>query len=336
MADNTATTAQPTHFRRLAPWWHRTFAVDLRSLAALRIALGAMVAVDAAFRAVDLVAHYTDRGTYPLDALKQNWSGSYWWMATLYAYDTGPTLPAVLLAITCLAGLLLILGWQTRFFAFLCWFLIVQVHNRNPIILHGGDQMLRIVAFWAMFLPLGARWSIDGAIGKLKAYGKTVPDSTISVATFGLMLQCAIVYWSTAALKTGVEWGAEGSALWYALGIQQYETTIGLWVRSLPVFLLRLMTWATIGIEWLSPLTVLAVPKPLVRTIVVAAMWAFHLLLITPMMDVGPISWESCLWWFPFLPGAFWDGAGVRMRVFTRRTGLDRIVAAVGRWRARR
>jgi len=336
VAKTTDVAAQTTRFHRLAPWWHRTFGIDLRSLAALRIALGAMVAVDGAFRAVDLTAHYTDAGTYPLDALKLNWDGSYWWMATLYAYDTGPTLPGILLALQFLAGVLLALGWQARFAAFLAWFLIVQVQNRNPIILHGGDQMLRIVAFWAMFLPVGARWSIDGAVGKLRAYGQPVAETTVSVGSFALLFQCAITYWSTAALKTGVEWGLEGSALWYALGIQQYETTIGIWIRSWPTILLRLMTWGTIGLEWAAPLAILAVPRPAVRSTIVLGMFAFHLLLITPMMDVGPISWESCLWWIPFLPGSFWDFGAKFAAPWVDRIGWTRLSKAVSQWRTAR
>jgi len=45
------------------------FAVDLRSLAALRIGLGLAVLVDVAVRALDLEGLYTDRGVFPRDLL---------------------------------------------------------------------------------------------------------------------------------------------------------------------------------------------------------------------------------------------------------------------------
>ena len=35
------------------------------------------------------------------------------------------------------------------------------MESRNPIILHGGDIVLRMMLFWSLFLPLGARWSAD-------------------------------------------------------------------------------------------------------------------------------------------------------------------------------
>jgi hypothetical protein len=36
---------------------------------------------------------------------------------------------------------------------------------RNPYILSGGDVLLRVVVFWAMFLPLGDRYSLDAYYG---------------------------------------------------------------------------------------------------------------------------------------------------------------------------
>ena len=47
------------------------FAVDLRSLAAFRIALASVLLYDLIDRARDLRAHYTDAGLLPADLLEQ-------------------------------------------------------------------------------------------------------------------------------------------------------------------------------------------------------------------------------------------------------------------------
>ena len=46
--------------------WRSVFACDLRSLAAMRIALGGLILVDLAMRARSLTAMYTDEGFFPL------------------------------------------------------------------------------------------------------------------------------------------------------------------------------------------------------------------------------------------------------------------------------
>lgn len=325
------------------PLFERLFTVDLRSLAALRIGLGAMVAIDMVGRLLDVEAHYTDTGTFPSSALREWWNNSFWALATLFAVDGGTAWAAFLLILTLGCALLFLVGWQSRFAAAATWFLMVSIHNRNPLILHGGDQMLRILLFWSMFLPMGARWSADGAVAKLRAYGQTVPDTTFSVGSAALILQTAIVYWGTAALKTGREWWAEGSAVWYAFQIEQYELPLGKLCRGLPLPILKLMTWGTMALEWLGPVVAL-VPRDRLRVLMVAVFFGFHLLTIAPFMDVGPISFASCLLWLPYLPGSFWDALGARVRASAPLRPLvgvaDRVRAAreraVERWVAAR
>ena len=51
---------------------------------------------------------------------------------------------------------MLIFGVRTRFAALASWFMLVSVQTRNPVILQGGDVYLRLLAFIAIFLPIGA------------------------------------------------------------------------------------------------------------------------------------------------------------------------------------
>jgi len=300
------------------------FAIDLRSLAACRIALAAMLLVDACTRFQYAREHYTDFGAYPLEALKEEWGGQFNWMLTPFALEGSVEWAQGLFVLYGAAAFLLLIGWQSRFAMFLCWLMIVGIHNRNFIVLHGGDQMVRIFSFWMMFLPVGARWSVDAAFSKIRAYGRSVPDQTLSMGSAALLLQGAIVYFATAGLKHGKEWLSDGSALWYALQIDQFTTTYGRWVRMLPLPVLQLMTWSTMAIEIGGPI-VAFFGNARVRIVTVLFFFFFHLILISGMMDVGPISFNSCLWWIPYLPGSVWDWIGERIRRSPLRAPIDAV-----------
>ena len=67
------------------------------------------------------------------------------------AFETIPFLVAGLFA-----GLLLV-GYRTGLATCVSWFMLLSVQARNPIILQGGDVLLRLLLFWGIFLPLGER-----------------------------------------------------------------------------------------------------------------------------------------------------------------------------------
>jgi hypothetical protein len=83
------------------------------------------------------------------------------------------------------------------------------LHARNPLVLQGGDVLFRMLLFWSIFLPLGARCSLD-ALRRRSA--EPLPDRVSSPCTLALMLQVCFVYWFAAAIKSDPVWRHEGSA----------------------------------------------------------------------------------------------------------------------------
>ncbi len=69
-----------------------------------------------------------------------------------------------LLLLEALAALALALGWRTRLATLFCFVLEASLLNRNRMVLIGGDILLVCLLFWALFLPLGARWSVDATL----------------------------------------------------------------------------------------------------------------------------------------------------------------------------
>src|SRR5205085_1218693 len=114
------------------------------------------------------------------------------------------------------------------------WLFLVSLHARNPMVLDAGDALLASFVFWAMFLPLGAAFSVDRALDPSR---EPPPRRVFSAATVAVLLQVAILYWFTAALKTGPEWRSEGSAVYYALRTPYFVQPFGRLLLRFPALL---------------------------------------------------------------------------------------------------
>lgn len=53
-----------------------------------------------------------------------------------------------------IAGVLLAIGYRTRLMTVVNFVLITSLQARNILVLHGGDVLMKLLCFWAMFLPL--------------------------------------------------------------------------------------------------------------------------------------------------------------------------------------
>jgi hypothetical protein len=198
--------------------------------------------------------------------------------------------------------------------------LMISIQWRNPLILNSGDVLLRMLLFWGMFLPLGAYWSVDRA---LKAAPSRLSMRFLSLATVALFMQIAFVYWFTAILKSDPAWRTEGTAIYYALGSDQFATRIGAYLHQLPE-LLTVMTFATVGLEAFGPFLLFCpfFTGP-VRTGAALAFMNLHFG-IWLTMNVGLFSWTSALCMVCFLPTWFWDKVAKLRDAFPERSNLAR------------
>ncbi|MGQ3055957.1 MAG: HTTM domain-containing protein, partial [Nevskia sp.] len=67
--------------------------------------------------------------------------------------------------------------------------------NRNPMVLLGGDILLTCLLFWAIFLPVAARYSLDAALSRTPP---PVDNRHRSWASAGVLLQVMSVYFFSA------------------------------------------------------------------------------------------------------------------------------------------
>ena len=284
------------------------FSADLRSLAVYRVVLALLALADLVGRATDLTAHYTDSGVLPRIALLREIPSRASFSLHLMSGDG--FVQGTLLLVAGLAALALLAGLRTRLMTVIVWVCLISIDTRNPLILNAGDVLLRMLFFWAMFLPLGACWSLD-------RIAVTAPRQLsmrfFSFATVGLFLQIAFVYWFTVVLKSGLEWRSDGTALYYALSIDHFVTPLGVWLYQFPV-LLRIMTFGVVWFEAIGPFLLFSpIFTGPVRTGAVLAFMGLHLG-IGLSMSIGAFPWISALAMVCFLPAWFWDTAVGQIR----------------------
>lgn len=277
----------------------QTFGFDLRSLAVMRIGLGAVLAADLLQRSIALKAHYTDEGVLPralMHGLATPGIGLY----RLFG-GVGPVI--ALACVSLLAALALAVGFHTRVACIVSWVLLVSLQNRNPFVYHSGDDLLRLVLFWGMFLPLGARFSLD-AIRDPPPPGRG--NQIVSVGTLGLFWQLVCLYLFLFDHKVmGTAW-PNGTAVYDALSVEQYRSSIGTALLGFP----SLLPFLTHAILVQQALTVVLLVSPVLigpmRVIavlgVIATQIGFGL-----CFKLGTFPWITGFATLAVLPAWFWD-----------------------------
>jgi hypothetical protein len=279
------------------------FGADLRSLAAFRIALALVVLIDLGGRALDLTAHYTDAGVLPRADLVGPAGAVGHWVLSVNVIDGGTLFQGVVFAAAALAAIAMLVGWYTRLATIVLWVLVVSIEWRNPLLVGGGEILLRLLLFWAMFLPLAEWWSVDSARRRTREPRAT---RVVSVPSAALFLQIALVYWFAVLLKAGPEWRFDGTAIYYALGVDQLATPLGHFLWELPD-LLTVLTFGVLALEAFGPILLLS-PffTAQARVIGVALFMSLHLgIWLTLGMGIFPFVAGLCM--VCFLPGELWD-----------------------------
>ena len=287
----------------------RLFAIDLRSLAACRIFLAAILLVDLAIRATDFTAMYTAEGIMPIELVRDFYRERGTWHGSLYWFHPSPVYQGGLLMVAALAAIALLLGYRTRLATIASWLLLLSLHNRAPLVTNAGDTLLRLLLFWAMFLPWGQAWSLDAR--RTKAI-TPAPQGAFSAASAAILLQVCLMYWLTALFKIEAGW-LDGAGLADSLAFESYQRPLAAALLAYPR-LCEMLTYATVALELIGPLLVwLPWQTARIRLAVIAAFVALHVG-IEATLYVGLFSWVSFAAWTLFLPFRFWDGITSRIR----------------------
>lgn len=283
-------------------WVYELASIDLRALAFLRIGVASILLVDLAYRARDLGAFYTDGGILPR-AGRMNLAIQFcepWWMS-LHMLSGSLVWASLLAIVAAAAAVALLLGWRTKIALAVSWLLLYSIQARFPMLLQGGDVLLRCALVWMFFLPIDKKWSLR------RPAASDVGASTISsIAVLGLIVQVGSMYFFSALLKTSPMWVGDFSATYYALHIDHFTTPLGYALAEYPS-LLALLTFAAIVLEFCGPLLMLEpVGRRIWRWLIPLSFIGFHLGLYF-CMDLGTFPWICIVCWAALLPSPIWD-----------------------------
>ncbi len=285
--------------------------IDYRSLAAFRIMLAVTIFYSAITFFPDLPAFYSEEGILPLSDL-QNYFPNH--RLSVFSLLTHPAWIYIAWTILITSSTTLLIGYKSRLSAAVCLLIYLSFSGRNPIVLQGGDTLLQLLLFWAIFLPIGMRFSIDGALNLNRDSGST-SDSHFSIATAGVLAQTLYVYFIGALLKTSPAWIPEAQAVSMALHIDSIVTKPGEILRNFPS-LLSLLTFFVFYIELLSPILLFYPDKNnKVRSITLSLLILMHIG-FRLFLNIGHFWLASLSSLMTFIPSQAWRKAS---RIYWRK-----------------
>ncbi len=283
-------------------FFRNNYYLDLRSLGVFRFFLGLCVIFDLLDRLVDIPIFYTQDGIYPAhiwtEYFAQGWNYSFHTLFDSYPFVLG------LFLIHILISLFFTFGIRTKISSILLFLFTASMHNRNWVINSGGDDVLRVILFICMFLPLGACFSVDGAKRKTGDY------KFFSAFSVFYILQLGFIYYFSSIQKNHPIWYQDFDAIYYALSLDIFRYYIGELIYPYPS-VLKFLTGISIYIEWLGSVLVLF-PFLLwflrwyLRLFLCLIFLGFQVGIITTL-DVGTFSFTLFACWLAYLPCEFWD-----------------------------
>lgn len=260
--------------------------------------IGVLLLVDLAIRATDLNVMYTDDGMFSRAEICRRattiWNWSFHFGSGSAGYQ------AMLFGIAAVLALALLVGFETRLAVIGSWLMLVSIHHRVPPILSGAENLLRMLLFWAMFLPLARAWSVD----RWRA-GGGAQGPVLSVASAAILLQMAVMYLFSAISKSNPAWFG-GEAIAGSLAHDFYASPTGAYLLQFPG-LLKGMTWGTLILEWAALFLLFSpIATARLRLVVITLLAAMHLG-IGFCLEVGLFSYVSLVGLALFLPAEFWN-----------------------------
>ncbi|MEI6019993.1 MAG: hypothetical protein WCR21_02605 [Bacteroidota bacterium] len=221
------------------------YTLNPRALALMRVAMALIVLLDLAIRGSDLFAFYGESGIWP-SAYVYSFSGKpgMWSLNSLFHSNVSLVF---LYVFNIIVAITFLIGYKTRWSNFLLWILTLSFQNRNLYILQGGDDLLRLLLFWGLFLPWNQYYCIDKPIQK---------RDKNRLGQMAYLLLITSVYFFSAELKTSSQWQIENTAVYHALSLDIYRSAFGNYVYQFPN-IMRFLSATTIWIEYLLPILIL-------------------------------------------------------------------------------
>lgn len=278
------------------------FSLDLRSLALFRVSLGFLILADLFNRSAWLLEHYSDVGVLPRSYMTGTFSRYFYNSIHFFSGETWAQ--GLLFVVAAVFAIALLVGYRTRLMTILSWLMLLSLQARNPVILQGGDVEFRLLLFWSIFLPLGARYSIDAALNQNRLPEKM--NRYFGIGCVCLIAQAILIYYVAGVLKSGAEWRTTFTANYYALNLEQFTTALGSWLLNFPE-LLKVLTFKVFYWELLGAfLLIVPFKNHWFRLIAIFGFVAMHMSFVM-IMKLGLFPFISSTLFLALIPGQTWN-----------------------------
>lgn len=260
-------------------------AADLRCVGLFRITFGLVMLSEIADFAPFLRVGLSDEGFWPRSVALAGDVGRF----SLMDVSGPPWVAYGYWSLALAACICFIVGWHSRLATAATLVLATGMMERNPFICDYSDQVIRVLLFWSLFLPVGNWYSIDAAMARSKGRPLAREGSALEIHLIGL--QVGWIYLSTFLYKLpGVAW-RNGTAVHFALGNEHdYARALGSLLRSMP-WVTTAATYLTLAIEGaFLPLAFMPFWQPQARALALLTGAAMHVG-IWLTMCVGEFSW---------------------------------------------
>ena len=291
------------------------FLLDLRAIGLFRVLLALTILMEQLTRLEHWHAFQSAFGLVS-GADSRTWDIAWLW--SIYWVSDGPLLPYLLEILRLLATLTLLFGIRSRLSAFVLFVLLASLVVRNPLLLQGGDKVLVVMTFFAVFLPLGQWGSLE------RLWFGTRPEPTYrSAATVAFVIQVLLVWFVAGVSKTGEQWWSSGTAISMALHLEAFASEFARLWRGWD-WLVQPLTFFVFGIECLAPWLAL-VPNYWCRITGLLALVALEIG-IWLSLEVGLFPLISLVSLVPLFPPRFIDAVAHRRRSRASRAGSDLVL----------
>lgn len=226
-------------------WWHYWLQpTSPASVCVLRILLGILIVVSTLMFLPESANYFGPQGLVSENSINRYHGEGHFSLLFLLP-RTDSSVSAVLYCLL-LSSICMALGLHTRATTVIAFVCLVSLHHRNPLIMNGGDTLLRVLCFLMIFAPAGAMYSLDALNSRKKS---PAPPLHAPWAQRLIELQICALYCQAFWCKAmGDDW-VNGDAVFYATHMPEY---VRFGVPSLldNIIVLKLMTWGALFIEF--------------------------------------------------------------------------------------
>jgi hypothetical protein len=272
--------------------------IDTRTLALFRVLMGLLILGDLLARSGTFTIFYTEDGVVPQALAEERTVDNAF---SFFFFTTSTPVIAALFILHGLIAIQLILGYKTRIATIISFLFVISLDNHNPLVTSHADTIFRLLFFWAIFLPLGERWSID-AIHR----GSEPRQVITNLASAAILFQMLYMYVVNGSLKTQSDAWTSGTATPIVFGLDDMTYFLANYLREYPT-LLTYGGWLWFGMLITSPLLMILPGWP--RTALAGMFMVVHAS-FGVTVRIGGFAWVAIAGVSLFLPSQFWDGLG--------------------------